>query len=328
MTNQPSTRSPGSNSTHISRRGFLKFCSLMAATLALPSSYAGKIAEVLADGPRLPVVWLEFQDCTGDSMSFLKASQRPDPLQSGMTDPSIVDILLDFMSVEYHETLMAPSGAFSELSLDHVLQSYSGAYLAVVEGAIPMGAGGAYCTIRGRTALSIAQQVLPGAKAVIAAGTCAVDGGLPAAAPNPTGATGTRTAVPGLASYAALPGCPMNVVNLAATIVHLITFNTLPPRDSTGRPLFAYGGEIHESCERKVHYEHDRFVLQWGDAGHRQGWCLFRMGCKGPETDHNCSTVKWNGTDCWPVTAGHGCVGCARPGFWDAFPVYTALEDD
>ena len=328
MTRQSQIPIHTASSTTISRRGFLKFCSLMAATLALPSHYAGRIAQALADGPRLPVVWLAFQDCTGDSMSFLKASQRTDPLQPGVSDPSIIDILLDFISLEYHETLMAPSGANAELSLNNVLQNYPGAYLAVVEGAIPTGAGGAYCTIRGRTALSIAQQVLPGALAVIAAGTCAMDGGLAAAAPNPTGATGVRTAVPGLARYAALPGCPTNVVNLAATIVYLITFNALPPRDSAGRPVFAYEEEIHEECERKTHYEHDRFVLQWGDAGHRQGWCLFKMGCKGPETKHNCATVKWNSATCWPVAAGHGCVGCARPGFWDAFPVYQALEDD
>ena len=326
---QPATSTrllPGE--TTVSRRGFLKFCGLMAATLALPGRYAGNITRALADGPRLPVVWLEFQDCTADSMSFLKASARSDPLQPGVTDPSIVDILFDFISLEYHEALMAPSGASAELSLTNVLSNYPGEYLAVVEGAIPSGANGAYCTNRGRTALSITQQVLPGARAVIAVGTCATNGGLPAAAPNPTSAAGVRSVVPGLANYLALPGCPMNVVNMAAVIVHLITFNTLPPRDSAGRPHFAYGDEIHEHCERKIHYEHDRFVLEWGDAGHQNGWCLYQMGCKGPETRHNCSTVKWNSGTCWPVAAGHGCVGCSEPGFWDRFPVYQPLPDD
>ncbi len=67
-------------------------------------------------------------------------------------------------------------------------------------------------------------------------------------------------------------------------------------------------------------------MLAWGDAGHRQGWCLFKMGCKGPRTRSNCNQVKWNDGVNWPIGAGHGCVGCAADKFWDKLtPIYQPL---
>lgn len=313
-------------SRRISRRDFLKFSGLMAAALALPKRYVWDIADALGSAVRPPVVWLEFQDCTGDTESFLRAAPRFDRLQSGVTDPGIVDILLDTISLEYHETIMTPSGAQAEKSLNDVVKNYKGQYVCIVEGAIPTANGGVFCTVRGRTALSIAQEVLPGALATIAAGTCAFDGGLAAAAPNLSGAVGVNKAIPSLTNLINLPGCPVNVVNMVAVIVYLLTFNRLPDHDSLGRPYFAYGDVIHDECERQDHFEEGRFVEAWGDEGHQNGWCLFKMGCKGPVTHHNCSKVKWNDGVCWPVAAGHGCVGCAEPGFWDTLtPVYQQL---
>jgi hydrogenase small subunit len=302
----------------ISRRDFLRFCGAMTATLALPKSYATHVAHALQTAPRPPIVWLEFQDCTGDTESFLRAKQ-----------PDVDDLLLETISLNYHETIMVPAGAGTEASLSDTVNNAQGQYICIVEGSIPTAAGGAYCTIRGRTALSIAQEVCSSALATIAVGTCAWDGGLAAAAPNPTGAVGVRNAVPGLANLLNLPGCPANVVNLSATLVHYLTFGTLPPTDSQGRPRFAYEEEIHEECERHEHYEHGRYVLAWGDEGHRQGWCLRKMGCRGPETHHNCPQVRWNDGTSWPVAAGHGCIGCAEAGFWDRHsPFYTPGEGE
>jgi hydrogenase small subunit len=301
---------------------------MMAATLALPTLYVDKIAKSMSLATRLPVIWLEFQGCTGDTESFLRAGSRPDPIQPGVTDPGLVDLLLDFISVEYHETLMAPSGFAAEKSLSDVLEKYPNQYLCIVEGAIPQAQNGIFCTIRGRTALSIAQQVLPNAMATIAMGACAVDGGLSAALPNLTGATGVLNAIPGISNLVNLPGCPANVVNLVATIVYLITFNSTPDMDSNHRPYFAYGEEIHDECERHDYYEQDKFVLAWGDEGHKNGWCLFKMGCKGPETKSNCRWVKWNDSTNWPIGAGHGCIGCATPNFWDKMtPFYQPVDD-
>jgi hydrogenase small subunit len=237
--------------------------------------------------------------------------------------------VLDLLSIDYHETLMVPAGQMTERSLNDTMSAFPGQYLCVVEGSIPTQAAGIHCMIRGRTALSIAQEVCGNALATIALGTCAWDGGLAAAYPNPTGAVGVRDAVPGLQTLLNLPGCPANVANLTATIVHFLTFNEWPATDSAGRPNFAYHEEIHDECPRKEHYEERRFVTEWGDEGHRQGWCLFQMGCKGPETHHNCPSVKWNDGTCWPVGAGHGCVGCAESRFWDRMsPFYVPLPDD
>ncbi len=302
----------------ITRRQFLKFCGLMTATLALPAHYTGRIAKALAASPRPPVVWLEFQDCTGDTESFLRASE-----------PGVDELLLDLLSLNYHDALMVPAGQMSDMSLTDTVTNFPGQYICVVEGSIPTQDGGIHCLIRGRTALSIAQEVCGNALATIAIGTCAWDGGLAAAVPNPTGAVGVRDAVPGLQTLISLPGCPANVVNLAATIVHFLTFQQWPPTDDRGRPRFAYEDEIHERCPRRDHYKAERFVREWGDEGHRQGWCLFQMGCKGPETHHNCPEVKWNDKTCWPIEAGHGCIGCAERRFWDRMsPFYIPLEDD
>ncbi len=307
------------------RRQFVKLCGAMAAVLALPATERETIVRALETAPRLPVIWLEFQDCTGDSESLLRAAPRTDAAVSSATDPSITDLLLDVISVEYHETIMAPAGEMAEKSREDVLAKYAGQFLCVVEGSIPTANDGIYCTISGRTALSILREVCAQARAVVAMGTCATDGGLAGAAPNPTGATGVRGAVTGLKNLVALPGCPANVVNLTASIVYLLTYNALPPRDSMGRPKFAYDDEIHEHCERHEFYEAKKFVLAWGDEGHRNGWCLKKMGCRGPQTSHNCPRVRWNEGTCWPVAAGHGCLGCARPGFWDALtPFYVA----
>ena len=299
----------------ISRRQFLSFCGFMAAAMAVPATQKMRIAEALDAAPRLPVVWLGFNDCTADTESFLHAS-----------NPTVSSILLDLISLDYHETLMAPSGLMATKSLQDTMTRYPGQYVAVIEGAIPTAANGAYCVVGGRSALSTVREVCGSAMATIAVGACAWDGGWSAAAPNPTGSLGVRGAVPGIKNRIVLPGCPMNVVNFTATLVHRLTYGAWPATDSTGRPLFAYSEDIHEECPRHDHYEEGRFVLDWGDAGHRQGWCLFKMGCRGPKTKSNCSKVKWNDGVNWPIGAGHGCIGCASPNFWDQMtPFYTAL---
>jgi len=290
----------------------------MAATLGLPAGSGRALAQSLSAAVRPPIVWLEFQDCTADSESFLR-------------EPTLINLLFDSLSLDYHETLMAPSGARAEKSRLDTIRNYPGGYICVVEGSIPTADGGVYAMIGGRTALSIAQETCGNALATIAVGNCAWDGGIAAAAPNPTGAKGVGGALPGLSPLINLPGCPMNVVNLTATIVSFLATGKWPNMDSQRRPLFAYGEEmeIHENCPRHDFFEEKKFVRAWGDQGHQDGWCLFHMGCKGPRTRHNCWDVKWNGKTSWPIGAGHGCIGCASPNFWDQLsPFYAALADD
>jgi hydrogenase small subunit len=299
----------------VSRRAFLKFSAAMAGALALPASYAPRIAAAVAAAPRVPVIWLEGQDCAGNTEAFLRASH-----------PTVAELVLDTLSVDYHETIMAPAGAAAEKSRAATMQSYPNGYIAIVEGAIPVAEDGIYCTVGGRTFRSIVEEVCKGALATIAVGSCAFDGGLPAAKGGPTGAAGVVSIVPN-ATVLNLPGCPMNVQNLTATIVHYLTFKSFPATDSMGRPLFAYGQLIHDQCERRAHFEAGRYVQAWGDEGHRKGWCLYKMGCKGPETYANCPTARFNDGTSWPVKAGHGCVGCTMPAFWDAMgPFYRRLS--
>jgi hydrogenase small subunit len=301
----------------VSRRDFLGFCGTMAAALALPPTFGAKIAEAVESSVKPTLVWLEFQDCAGNTESFLRASR-----------PTVADIILDTLSVDYHETIMAAAGHQAEKSLKEAIERDHGAYIAVVEGSIPTGAGGAYCTVGGRSALDIAQEVCEGAAATVAIGTCAAFGGLPAAAPNPTGALSVSDAVPGLQNLINMPACPANGENLAALIVHYVTFGRIPELDHLRRPLFAYGKLIHDACEKRAHYDAGQYAEEWGDAGHRRGYCLYKMGCKGPVTSQNCPNVGWNGGTNWPVGCGHPCIGCAEPSFWDRMtPFYRHLPE-
>jgi len=298
----------------VSRRDFLKFCSVMTGALALPLNFTTRIVHALETTTRPALVWLEFQDCAGNTESALRASH-----------PTFADIVLDLLSWNYHESVMVPSGKAAEKSLQDTISQFKGQYLAVVEGSIPLADNGIYCTIGGRAAIDIAREVCSSAAFTIAAGTCAAFGGIPAAAGGITGAVSVSAAVPG-AKVVNLSACPMNGANLAATLVHYLTFKEMPATDDLGRPLFAYGDRIHDQCPRRAHYDAGQFVQQWGDEGHKQGWCLYKMGCKGPSTNYNCPKIQWNDGTNWPIGVGHGCVGCAQPGFWDSMvPFYATL---
>jgi hydrogenase small subunit len=298
----------------ISRRRFIEFCSLMAATLVLPDRYINTIADALETKARPVMVWLEFQDCAGNSESMLRSPH-----------PDIAEIVLELVSLNYHELLMAGAGTAAEKALQDSIAQYKGKYIVVIEGAIPKAEGGVYCTIGGRTALNIVEEVCKGAVAVIAVGACAWDGGLVAASPNPTGAVGAQAVLPDV-HVVNLGGCPHNPANTAAVLTHYITFGKMPALDSYNRPLFAYGRIIHDQCERRAHYDAGEFVEEWDDAGSRKGWCLYKMGCKGPEATYNCPTVRWNNATSWPVKAGHGCIACATHRFWDTrSPFYERL---
>lgn len=288
----------------VTRREFLKFCAVVTGTMALPSSFAPQVAYALEQAAkRPPVVWLEFQDCAGDSESFLRASR-----------PSAADVILDTISLDYHETIMAASGPQADQSLLQTVAA--GGHIVVVEGSIPLKDDGIYCCVAGRTALDTLQRATEKAAAVIAVGSCAAFGGLPKVSPNPTGAVGVMEIVKHI-PVINLSGCPMNVVNFTATVVHYLTFGALPALDKFNRPMFAHGQIIHNSCERRAHFDAGEFVRAWGDEGHRKGWCLYQMGCKGPVATFNCPTVRWNDGTNWPVGAGHGCIACAAPDFFE-----------
>ena len=210
----------------VSRREFLGFCAAMAGTLALPDDAIAQIARAMQKVEKPVLVWLEFQDCAGNTEGFLRASR-----------PTAAEVILDVLSLDYHETVMAAAGHQAEENLARTVKERAGAYIAVVEGSIPTGANGGYCTIGGRAATDIAREVCGSAAATIAIGTCAAFGGIPAAAPNPTGALSVGDAVPGVKNLINLSACPANVENLTALLVYYLTFKRWPPLDHYRRQI-------------------------------------------------------------------------------------------
>ena len=272
----------------VSRRAFLNFCGVMAATLALPASYRTQIAEALAKVDRPVVIWRQFQDCAGNSESILRSPH-----------PDVAEIVLETLAWNYHELIMAGSGEQAEAMSSQAVRDLKGQYLAIIEGAIPPDGG--YCTIGGRSALDIAREVVGNAKATLAVGACAWDGGL--VQHGPTGGQGVQDMVPG-GNVVNLGGCPHNPANTVAVLVHYLTFGQMPELDQYNRPLFAYGDLIHDQCERRAYFDAGLFVEAWGDEGHRKGYCLYKMGCKGPSATYNCPNVRWNDGTSWPIEAG------------------------
>ncbi|MBU0959922.1 MAG: hydrogenase small subunit [Proteobacteria bacterium] len=300
----------------LSRRGFIKGCTMVAAALGLSEAMIPKLVEAAESAERPTVIWLHFQECTGCTESLLRGSH-----------PDISSLILDIISLDYHETIMVPSGHQAEKSLHDSVEKNAGKFILVVEGAIPTKDNGIYCQIAGRTAMDILAEIAPKAKAIIAIGTCAAYGGIQAADPNPTGAKGVQDLVSGV-PIVNIPGCPPNPVTFLGTVLHFLTFKRLPNCDNLGRPLFAYGRRIHDHCERRAHFDEGRFAEQFGDFGHKNGYCLYKVGCKGPETFSNCPAARFNDVDVWPVSVGHGCVGCTEPAFWDTMtPFYERLPN-
>ena len=289
----------------VDRRDFMKFAGLITATLGLTACATTQVAEVIAAPKKRPVVvWLNNAECTGCAESFIRSSY-----------PWVREIVLDVISLDYNETLMAAAGHQAEEILQHTIKENAGKYICICEGGIPTKDGGLYGRIGGRTMLEITTEVTKSALATVCFGTCACFGGVQAAAPNPTEAKSVSQATG--VSTVNISGCPPNTVNMVATVVHYLLFNKLPAVDEYGRPLFAYGKSVHDQCPRRAHYEAEEFAMKFGDEGHRKGWCLYNLGCKGPVTYNNCPIVKFNDGTSWPVQAGHPCIGCSEPNFWD-----------
>lgn len=295
------------------RREFLKLSAALAGALGLEASplAARRVAtarlntviRALQQNPRQPLLWLSFQDCAGCTEALTRSAA-----------PTLVELLFNTISLDYHETLAAASGSALEGYRQTVMAQYAGQYVLVVEGSVP-GAGGGYCTIGGRSADDILREVAVGAKAIVATGSCASFGGLPAAAPNPTSARAVHEVLDGK-TVVHVPGCPAIPEVTTGVLVHLIVYGTPPELDALGRPLAFYGQTIHERCERRPFFRREQFARAFDDAGARQGWCLFELGCKGPETYNACPVKKWGGLS-FPVQSGHPCLGCSEPRFWD-----------
>lgn len=289
----------------LDRRDFIKWAGALTATMALPASFVPLTVRAAEVANRLPVIWLHMAECTGCSESLLRSE-----------DPSIDSIIFDYISLEYHETVMAAAGFQAEKSLHNAIKKHKGNYILMVEGGIPYGTE-YFLTIgaEGRTGAQECRDAAEGAAAIFAIGTCSSFGGVQAAYPNPSNAQPLSKIIN--KPVINVPGCPPSEKNIVGNIMYFVMFGTLPALDAYNRPTWAYGHRIHDLCERRGHFDAGEFVQSFGDENAKNGYCLYKMGCKGPYTFNNCSKLRFNSHTSWPIQAGHGCIGCSEPNFWD-----------
>ena len=275
----------------VTRRSFLKYCSLAATSLGLGAGMAPKIAWALENKPRIPVVWIHGLECTCCTESFIRSAH-----------PLAKDVILSLISLDYDDTLMAAAGTQAEEVFEDIITQYNGKYILAVEGNPPLGEQGMFCISSGRPFIEKLKRAAAGASAIIAWGTCASWGCVQAARPNPTQATPIDKVITDK-PIIKVPGCP-------------------PIPD-----VMFYGQRIHDKCYRRAHFDAGEFVQSWDDDAARKGYCLYKMGCKGPTTYNACSSTRWNDGVSFPIQSGHGCLGCAENGFWDRGSFYSRVVD-
>lgn len=294
-----------------SRREFVKFCTMMAAYMGLAQGSIAQVAKALETAKCVPIIWLHFQECTCCSESFIRSSH-----------PIVADILLDQISLDYTETLMAASGVQAEEAMQQTMTKYKGEYILCVEGSVPTAADGVYCMIGGKTSMQILDEAAENAKAIIAWGSCASNGCVQAARPNPTSATPIHKLLRGR-TIIKVPGCPPIGEVMAGVIVHLVTFGKIPELDGLGRPKAFYSKRVHDTCYRRPFYDAGLYVESFDDENAKKGYCLYKVGCKGPSTYNACGVTKWNNGTSFPIQSGHGCFGCSEENYWDNGRIYS-----
>jgi hydrogenase small subunit len=296
----------------INRRDFLKYCAATAAVLGLSElEFTTKVAQAIeAASKKPPLIWLEGQDCAGCTISF-----------TGILNPPASSIILDKISLRYHETAMVASGQMAEEVYKETVKK--GGYVLIVEGSVPS-ADDRFCMIGGRPFKKILEEAAQKAAAIIAVGACATYGGIPAA--TPTKGIGLNKALPGKAVIN-LPTCPVHADHLAGTVLYFLTTGKVPPLDKIGRPVSYFGQSIHDNCRRRAHFDSGRFLKDWNDPKQKD-WCLFEKGCKGPITNSDCPIRRWNDGINFCIDCGAPCQGCAEPGFYaEMTPLYTAESE-
>ncbi|KQI36861.1 oxidoreductase [Campylobacter jejuni CVM 41918] len=280
---------------------------ILARHLSLGNEIPALAQRFFQIAPKTKLVWLHLCECTGCSESLLRSEL-----------PSFDELIFDFFSLEYHETLMAANGTKAEELLEYVLEED---FILAVEGGVAA-IDTFFLTIgaQGESGYEILEKLAAKAKAIFAVGTCSSYGGIQAAYPNPSNTCGISEVLS--QKVVNIPGCPPSDVNIIATLSFFALFGVLPELDEQNRPVWAYGKCLHDMCERKAKFESGIFAEHFDDEAAKNGACLFKIGCKGPYTYNNCPKVKFNAKTSWPVAAGHGCIACSEKNFWDEFGNY------
>jgi hydrogenase small subunit len=291
---------------NLSRREFLRLCGATGAALGLTHTLRPEIVEALA-GPAAgqpPVVWLQGGSCSGCSVSLLNGVQ-----------PDIATVLTKVISLEFHQTLMAANGDAAMDILADVRERYAGKYFLVIEGSVSTGDKAMYATLgeHGDKPIAFIDQVkkmASGAKAVVAVGTCAAFGGIPAAGANPAGCRAVGDVISGV-PLINVPGCPIHPDRVLGTLVHAIKYG-IPELDHLRRPTVFFGKCVHDLCDRRPMFEEGKFAKRLSELG-----CLYKLGCKGPMAFNDCPTRKYNNGANWCVGANSPCLACVEPEFPD-----------
>jgi hydrogenase small subunit len=274
------------------------------------------MAEAKARASDLPVVWIQGQSCSGCSVSLLNTVY-----------PDMVELLTETINLSFHQTVMAATGDIAWQMCDHAIKNAKKGFVLVVEGSVPVGAEGRYCTLGVKdghhmTFLDWTKKLGAAAKATIAVGACATYGGIPAGKPNPTGAKAFSEIMPE-ATLINIPGCPSHPDWITGTVAHVLLFG-IPEMDEYKRPKMFFAQTVHDNCERRSYYEEDKLAEHHSDEG-----CLIALGCKGPETYCDAPIRSWNNRRNWCVQSGGPCIGCTSPSFPDHDSgLYAKLSDD
>ncbi len=291
----------------VSRRDFLKFCGSVAALLGMGEAMAPTIASAVegaAAGGLKPALWLEGGLCTGCTESVAQSK-----------DPDVATIVLDILSLNAQDTLSWAQGEQFEQAVRDTVEKYPNKFILIYEGSVMQGWEGNALRVGDRTGLEILEEVAPKAEAILAIGSCAVDGGWVKADPNPADATGVLdylTAKGIKTPVINLPTCPVNPEWVVAMVVDVLLLGQLPAMDAYNRPTGIYGQTIHDNCPRRGHFENGEFVYTFGSEEEAKGYCLYAVGCKGPQTYTNCPIVRWNNSVSWCVESGGPCIGCGN----------------
>lgn len=306
----------------VSRRDFMKYCGYVATTLGLSEAAAPQIAAAVEKGAKLkPALWLNGGSCTGCTESMAQVDT-----------PDVATIVLELLSLNYFETIMAASGEFAEKNIEDTIEA--GNYLLIYEGSAMMGEDGNTLLVNGHTGISILEKAAAGAQAVIAVGACAVDGGWVYAHPNPAGGIGVQSfldSVKVATPVVNLPCCPTSPEWVVAMVVQWLLVAGDDPaaflektallekkyhdtyRDadvSLLYPEYIVGSTIHDNCPRRGQFENGNFVTEFGSEEEAMGYCLYKVGCKGPQTYTQCPVTRWNRSVSWCVNSGAPCIGC------------------
>ncbi len=288
----------------INYREVISFSTKICAVLGLNPESVEDIIRVLSQKSKIPVIWLHGLECSCCSEALMRSST-----------PLFSDIL-SIISLEYDDLI---SAGYGEKLLEHkkeIMYKYKDNYILAIEGSITSFEEGICCMIGGRPFNEELLEAAQHAKIVIAWGSCASFGCVQAAKPNPTQSSSIDKIIKNK-PIVKIPGCPPIPEVMASIIVYMLLKGEIPPLDDKLRPKMFYGMTVHDICYRKVYYNANKFAESFDDEGAKKGYCLYKLGCKGPTTYNACSSIGWYNGLSFPVKAGHGCIGCSSEGFWD-----------